>query len=144
VTHSYGLRGGEQSANERRLTMPINNTITPTGRGVPTTTTATIAINQSLSPAINLSGWTLIGIKMPAAWTAADITLQASVNNSTWVDVYDQLGTELTIEVDASRFVIINSPDLKAIRYLKIRSGTSGTPVNQEAARIITLILRAF
>ena len=67
--------------------MPINNTITPTGRGIPSTTTVTIANGQSLSGAVNLSGFTLIGIDLPSAWTTANLTLQASIDNSTWVDV---------------------------------------------------------
>lgn len=129
--------------NERRLLMPINNTITPTGRGIPTTTTVTIANNQSLSPTVDLSGWTLVGIGMPATWTTAGLTLQASTNNSTWKDVYDATGTEVTIQADASQFILLNPQNYFGLRYLKIRSGTSGTPVNQGAARTITLILRA-
>jgi len=129
--------------NERRLLMPINNTITPTGRGIPTTTTATIANGQSLSGAVNLSGFTLIGIDMPASWTTANLTLQASIDNSTWDNVFDSLGTEVTITAAASRFILLNPADFVSVRYLKVRSGTSGTPVNQGGARTITLIVRA-
>ncbi len=123
--------------------MPINNTITPTGRGIPTTTTATIANGQSLSGAVNLSGFTLIGIDMPASWTTANLTLQASIDNSTWDNVFDSLGTEVTITAAASRFILLNPADFVSVRYLKVRSGTSGTPVNQGGARTITLIVRA-
>jgi hypothetical protein len=123
--------------------MPINNTITPTGRGIPTTTTATIANGASLSGAVNLSGFTLIGIDMPASWTAANLTLQASVDNSTWDNVFDQTGTEVTITAAASRFILLNPADFVSVRYLRVRSGTSGTPVNQGGARTITLIVRA-
>jgi hypothetical protein len=123
--------------------MPINNTITPTGRGIPTTTTVTIDNGASLSGAVNLSGFTLIGIDMPASWTAANLTLQASVDNSTWDNVFDSLGTEVTITAAASRFILLNPADFVSVRYLKVRSGTSGTPVNQGGARTITLIVRA-
>ena len=123
--------------------MPINNTITPTGRGIPTTTTVEIANGQSLSGAVNLSGFTLIGIDMPASWTAANLTLQASVDNSTWDNVFDSLGTEVTITAAASRFILLNPADFVSVRYLRVRSGTSGTPVNQGGARNITLIVRA-
>ncbi len=123
--------------------MRINNTITPTGRGIPTTTTATIANGQSLSGAVNLSGFTLIGIDMPASWTTANLTLQASIDNSTWDNVFDSLGTEVTITAAASRFILLNPADFVSVRYLKVRSGTSGTPVNQGGARTITLIVRA-
>jgi hypothetical protein len=123
--------------------MPINNSITPTGRGIPTTTTVTIDNGASLSGAVNLSGWTLIAIDMPASWTAANLTLQASIDNSTWDNVFDSLGTEVTITAAASRFILLNPADFVSVRYLKVRSGTSGTPVNQGGARTITLIVRA-
>lgn len=123
--------------------MPINNTITPTGRGIPSTTTVTIANGQSLSGAVNLSGFTLIGIDLPSAWTTANLTLQASIDNSTWDNVFDSTGTEVTISAAASRFVLLNPADFVAIRYLRLRSGTSGTPVNQGGARTITLVVRA-
>lgn len=129
--------------NERRLFMPVNNTITPTGRGIPSTTTVTIANGQSLSGAVNLSGFTLIGIDLPSAWTTANLTLQASIDNSTWDNVFDSTGTEVTISAAASRFVLLNPADFVAIRYLRLRSGTSGTPVNQGGARTITLVVRA-
>lgn len=129
--------------NERRIYMPINNTITPTGRGIPSTTTVTIANGQSLSGAVNLSGFTLIGIDLPSAWTTANLTLQASIDNSTWDNVFDSTGTEVTISAAASRFVLLNPADFVAIRYLRLRSGTSGTPVNQGGARTITLVVRA-
>lgn len=123
--------------------MPVNNTITPTGRGIPSTTTVTIANGQSLSGAVNLSGFTLIGIDLPSAWTTANLTLQASIDNSTWDNVFDSTGTEVTISAAASRFVLLNPADFVAIRYLRLRSGTSGTPVNQGGARTITLVVRA-
>lgn len=123
--------------------MPINNTITPTGRGIPSTTTVTIANGQSLSGAVNLSGFTLIGIDLPATWTTANLTLQASIDNSTWDNVFDSTGTEVTISAAASRFILLNPADFVAIRYLRLRSGTSGTPVNQGGARTITLVVRA-
>jgi hypothetical protein len=80
---------------------------------------------------------------MPATWTAANLTLQASVDNSTWDNVFDSLGTEVTITAAASRFILLNPADFVSVRYLKVRSGTSGTPVNQGGARTITLIVRA-
>jgi hypothetical protein len=108
-----------------------------------TTQTVTIANGASLSNEVDLETKTLIAIDMPASWTAANLTLQASVDNSTWDNVFDSLGTEVTITAAASRFILLNPADFVSVRYLKVRSGTSGTPVNQGGARTITLIVRA-
>ena len=108
-----------------------------------TTQTVTIANGASLSDAADIEAKTLIAIDMPASWTTANLTLQASIDNSTWDNVFDSLGTEVTISAAASRFILLNPADFVSVRYLKVRSGTSGTPVNQGGARTITLVVRA-
>ncbi len=105
------------------------------------TVDAVIAINTALSAALNVSGATVIGIAMPAAWTAANLTFQASVDGSTYNDVYDDAGAEYTVTAAAARYIILDPADFAGFRFLKIRSGTTGTPVNQVAAR--TLVLNA-
>jgi hypothetical protein len=84
----------------------------------------------------------MAGIEMPAAWTAAALTFKASDDGVDFYDVYDDAGTELSVTVAASRFVLFTSPvKLLAARYLQVRSGTTGTPVNQGAERTIKLIV---
>lgn len=104
--------------------------------------TATIANGASLSDALDLGNARLYSIQMPAAWTAAALTFQASAEGVTYADVHDTNGTELSYTVAASRFVRLTPDPWFGTRFLKIRSGTSGTPVNQGGARIITLVLR--
>ena len=104
---------------------------------------ATIASGQSLSAAIPLKGHTLVGIQMPAAWTAASITLQACATESgTYGDVYEADGTELEFTVSAGQHIILSAAQMISIKNVKVRSGTSGTPVNQGAERSITLLVR--
>lgn len=107
--------------------------------------TVTIATGASLSDAVNIENATMIGIIMPAAWTAANLTFQAAARETdTFANVYDDAGTEVSVTADASRAIPIGT-DLKALgsfRYLKIRSGTAAVPVNQAAARVITLFLK--
>lgn len=45
-----------------------------------------------------------------------------------------------TIAAAASRGIIVPLHDMIGFRYIKIRSGTAGTPVNQTDARTLTLI----
>ena len=101
-----------------------------------------IGAGESLSAALNdLDGCAIVGLVMPAAWTAANLTLQMSADDSTFKDVYDALGVEKTIVAGAARYIQINPADLMGANALKIRSGTTGTPVVQAASRTITLIL---
>ena len=105
---------------------------------------AAIAINTAVSGAVVLPpAEYLCGIQMPAAWTTADITFQASYDGTTYYDLYDQDGNEITISAAASRFIILNPDNFWGFHWLKVRSGTMGTPVNQAAARTVVLLTRA-
>lgn len=102
--------------------------------------TATIANGESLSGAVDLGDGILTRIEMPAAWTAAGLTFQVSADNSTWLDLYDDAGSEVSVTADASQAMRVDFADWIGVRYLKARSGTSGTPVNQGAERVLSLI----
>jgi hypothetical protein len=107
--------------------------------------TATVAINASLSGAVFLGGGSLLVIQMPAAWTAAAITFQSSIDGATYGDVYDSDGIEVAIAsatAAASRVIAFTTQMLAVfarLQYLKLRSGTSGAPVTQAAARSLAL-----
>ena len=105
--------------------------------------TATIANGASLSDAILINEAAVVGIKMPAAWTAADLTLQAAGEDaeSTFNNVYDQEETEVTIQADASRHIVLEPAKFIGIKWLKIRSGTAASAVNQGGARSIVVYL---
>ncbi len=104
----------------------------------------TIANGQSISGAANLGGLRLFGIVMPAAWTAASITFQMSADGgSTWNNVYDQNGNEVTVTAGSSRFIALDPATLPAVQWLQARSGTASSPVNQGADRSLTLVLRS-
>jgi hypothetical protein len=79
---------------------------------------------------------------MSAAWTAAAITFQVSADGSNWYDLYTE-GGEYTLTssvVGASRTIVVDPAVFIGIRYLKIRSGVSGTTVNQASQRDLTLV----
>lgn len=105
------------------------------------TKSVTIANGQSLSAAVDLEGRKIAGVFMPAAWTAANLTFQASdAAAGTYADVYDTAGTEISVTAAVSR-ALMDPSKLAGIRFLKIRSGTSAVPVNQLADRILILLL---
>lgn len=105
--------------------------------------TATIAESASLSGAVDLGGMHLVGIIMPGTWTAANLTLQASVDGgATFANVHDGNGVEELIVAAASRHIILDPARFAGISGLKVRSGTSGSAVNQAAARTLRLVVR--
>lgn len=110
---------------------------------------ATIANGASLSGAVDLgikdSGHKVVGIVMPAAWTAANLTFQASSDNSTFNDLYDDNGTELNINAAQARAIGLRKDQSDVLgrwRFIKVRSGTTGTPVNQNAARTVEIVTK--
>lgn len=101
----------------------------------------TIANGTSLSGEVNVNSKRIVGIIMPAAWTAANLSLQAAITGTTFGEVQDNGGTALAITAAAGVYIAI--PDTVALRGLgrvKVRSGTSGTPVNQAAERTLQLV----
>lgn len=113
----------------------------PTG-GASNTKTATINGGSSLSNEVDLNGHTLVGIYMPGTWQAANLTFQASnASGGTFYDVYDSAGNEFVVTAAASR-CIVDIPELAPLRFIKVRSGTTGTPVTQAANRNIIFIVK--
>jgi hypothetical protein len=104
----------------------------------------TIASGASLSPAIDLASLGVARIVMPAAWTTANLTFQTSQDGLTYQDLYDAYGVEYTVIAVVAHNIILPPSDFVGMRYLKVRSGTSGSPVTQGGARTVTLITRAF
>lgn len=105
---------------------------------------ATILSGQSLSSVIDLSEGRLARIHIPAAWTAANLTFQASSDGASFADLYDAYGAEYSVVVGgAARSIMVPLSDFIGIRYIKVRSGTSAAPVNQAADRTLTLSLVA-
>jgi hypothetical protein len=100
----------------------------------------TIASGEALSAARHINNRIPCGIFMSAGWTAAVITLQTSLDNSTFYNIHEFDGSELTLTVAAGLYVPLDTSRLLGIgRYLRIRSGTAGTPVNQGAERVVSL-----
>jgi hypothetical protein len=108
------------------------------------TPTDNIPAGQALGSGVQLSMMTLCGIIMPATWTAASLTFQACVDGASWEELYDNAGNEITITVAASRYIIIPPTLLLPMPYLKVRSGTAASPVNQVAAAAIQYVCKWF
>jgi len=105
----------------------------------------TILSGQSLSTELDLGGPRLCGVAFPSAWTAASLTFQAPINADAetlvWGNLYSDAGTEISVPGTVDRVVMFSNPSLfLGVRRLKVRSGTSGTPVVQAANRTLYLL----
>ena len=107
--------------------------------------TATIVNAASLSDAVYLHGEVLVGIRMPAVWDAANLTFQVSMDDVTYLNAYSQAGAEHVVTVTGvDTHIWVDPTDFASYRWIRVRSGTAGTPVVQdtEGDREITLITR--
>lgn len=103
-----------------------------------------IANGASLSAMLDCSGGKLQGIIMPSAWTAAGLSFAVSnKSDGTFVPLYDNAGSEVTVTAAINQALNLAAApkSLDAWRFIKIRSGTAGTPVSQAAERTLIAIL---
>lgn len=109
------------------------------------THTLTIAASESLSGASqNLGEFRILGILMPASWTAADLTFQGSADGTTYGDLYDDVGNEVGVDAAASRLISLTGAKfdaLQACSFVKVRSGPTGAGVAQGGDRSLVLLL---
>ena len=107
--------------------------------------TATIAINTSLSDAVCVKGLNVCGIQMPAAWTAAVLTFQVSMDDGTTFQNYYRDDAELSYSTTmaAAGLSFGFLPTIfDGVTHIKVRSGTASAAVNQAGARSIILGVR--
>lgn len=102
----------------------------------------TITNGTSLSDAADCTGAILLGVGMPAAWTAANLTFVLVGDDGVERNVFNESGTEVSFSVAAGSFVVLSgsAPAIGGGKAIKVRSGTSATPVNQAADRKLLLV----
>jgi hypothetical protein len=92
-----------------------------------------------LSAAHAIGGCALSSIVMSTTWTAASLTLQASLDGTNYFDVYDEFGNEVTITTTGNRVVQLDPAKFAAFTHVKLRSGTGSAAVAQAATRTLKL-----
>ncbi len=100
----------------------------------------TLLSGGTKTPAINLNGFTLCGIFLPATFTGTTLTFEASIDGVTFVAVKSTTsGSALSYTVAQNTFAAIDPKDFQGIRYLKIVSGST-----EGADRVLTLAVKGF
>lgn len=102
------------------------------------TLTATIANGASLGDMLIVYPVSISAIIMPAAWTTAVLSFQGSFDGVNFFDLYNDAGDEYQIPASASQAIVLNVP--LPFPYVKVRSGLTGAPVNQGAARALMIV----
>lgn len=101
---------------------------------------AIILNGASQSGVLDVTERVVVAVSLPATWTAASITfLAADTADGTFLPVYDAAGVEYTVVAAAAHCVVVPSDATRAFRYVKLRSGTGGSPVNQGADRSLSV-----
>lgn len=102
-----------------------------------------IASGASQSNVIDLEGLSMLAIEMPSQWTTAALTFLAAPDSTgTFLPIYDDGGTEVTVAAPAAaRMISLDTIALKLApyRYVKLRSGTAAASTNQAAARTLKI-----
>ena len=106
-----------------------------------------IAQGAALSAEVDIGNQSLVGILVPANWTTAGISLQASPDGGvTWGELVDQtaaaIGCSSLTGGTLAYYVGFDPKTLRGPVSLKVRSGTQAAPVNQTNAVTLTLITR--
>jgi hypothetical protein len=101
----------------------------------------TIVSGQSLSGAAALGAGVLAGIVLPV-FTSAALSFQVSEDGVTYREAFDSANVAIAVTASTGDRYILAPAALQGAPFLKVRSGTSGAPVNQAADRVISLIVK--
>lgn len=116
----------------------------PVGAGDLLYFVATIPAGQSESGEIDLGSAKLVGLRVPAPWTQADLAFSAAIGAASFAPVFDRYGTEEIVKIGANaaaRRVGLALTEFAHLSRFKLRSVLNGAPVAQVGSdRPITLI----
>ncbi|CAB4156995.1 hypothetical protein UFOVP747_7 [uncultured Caudovirales phage] len=108
--------------------------------------TVTIANGASLSSAIAINGSTPVAIIAPAAWTAAHVQIEVSLNGTDFFPLRDQATTLVQVHITAGGANTLPPSLVNGWDFIRLRSvtATTLTDVNQGADRVITIVTQKF
>jgi hypothetical protein len=108
----------------------------------------TIPAGTALSNEVNVADKRIVGIIMPAAWTAANLSFKALTSEPSalpkvpvYGEVVDNAGSAVSVTAAAAVYIALaDTFPGEAWGRIIVRSGTSGVPVNQGADRTLGLV----
>ncbi len=101
----------------------------------------TIPSGDAVSDAIHVANSTPKAFHLPTI-DNSKLTFLGSADGSTFYNVYDSTNSEVE-EPATTGQLYLDAPDaLRGVNYVKIRTGTSASPVSQSAERTITVVCK--
>jgi hypothetical protein len=86
----------------------------------------------------------LIGFYMPSAWSTAAVQASVSKDGVTYVPLQSSPGTVWSVNSPSNYYCYyLDNAVFEPWSFVKMRSGTSGTPVNQSQTVTLTLVAKA-
>jgi len=106
-----------------------------------------IGYGTSMSGSIDCGENFVVGLIMPDRWTPAQVSIQVSVDNNSFYDLFDfdltvwNTAKEVSFNVPPpGTAVAINPNTMLMAQYIKLRSGTRDAPIVQEETCMFTLL----
>lgn len=87
--------------------------------------TATITSGQTKSAAVHALGGSIVAIETPAALTGTALSFEGSRDGSTYVPLYDETNTALSVTVGTSRGYAIPPYWFKGWTFIKVVSNAA-------------------
>ena len=103
--------------------------------------THTIANGASLSDAVEVGESVVVGFQLPTIDVAV-LTFQGSHDGVTYQNVFDSAQAEVQVASSTGVRFVIAPAALNGLPFIKVRSGTSGAPVNQTAQRQVQVVAK--
>ena len=127
------------AATDTAIAVDVRNYPAPVAQSVTIPSGST-----GLSSGFALNSAFAVAIYVPSGWVTANITFQGSIDGgTTYGNLKTSGGSEVTINVTAAGDLYnLNPVDYASCTHLKIRSGTSGTPVNQSSGSTLVVATR--
>jgi hypothetical protein len=99
----------------------------------------TVASGNTTSDTINLNGFGMVGLILPAALTSTTMTFTGSQDGVNFTSLYNVVGTQLAITIAASRLILFSPGDFVGINYVQLVTGSA-----EGSDRLIQVISRSF
>jgi hypothetical protein len=112
-----------------------------------------IAAGQSLSAPVGIGFKVVVGFSIPTGWITAPLTFQITRDGVNFQEYVDgtaaanpagavQIPPGATSTLAANTDVYVATGTFDGVNWLKLRSGTSGTPVAQTGGATVGVIVR--
>jgi len=89
-----------------------------------------VSDSATVSSSHPVESYKVFGLQMPAAFTGTAITFQAAENqNGTFVDVFDESGSQISITVSTDRYIGLDAAALEIAAAMWIRLVSNDTEV---------------